>query len=347
MGGSLFQKVARKSWSYDFLRSCFKFSFTKIYCRRFITLGRKNLPVKGTPMVVVSNHQNGVTDALQILFGFPPQYRPVYLARADVFKKPAIAGILYFLRIMPIYRIRDGKDNLGENEYVFKTAAEIAQKGLPVCMFPEGMHQRIFGHVKKGFARIAFLAAEKAGFPDNFVIMPTATYYSKYYGYRATCVFAFGKPIDLADYYDEYRENPQKAFLSLAEKAEERINEAIVDIEDYNTDKSLPAASGQNKILKILKLLLLGPLAAAGFLLHAIPVFSGEYFAKKLTVKDEILRGGVEYVLCELILTTLFYFIYTALFFVFCPLALWYLYPAFVALLFVSKISWLKLRSCL
>jgi 1-acyl-sn-glycerol-3-phosphate acyltransferase len=198
--------------------------------------GAQGLPPKGTPTVVVSNHQNGLTDALLILFALPRRFVPVYMARADIFKKKWIAAILYFFRLMPIYRMRDGKENLAENEHVFATAARVIRKGLPICLFPEGMHQEghWLGAVKKGFAKIAFEAAERMNFPPDMVIVPCGNHYDGYYGYRNEVLFTFGKPIQLAPYYGQYRENPPKACLQLAHDVAERINELILNIDVNN-----------------------------------------------------------------------------------------------------------------
>ncbi|MDR1974870.1 MAG: 1-acyl-sn-glycerol-3-phosphate acyltransferase [Bacteroidales bacterium] len=194
--------------------------------------GAVSLPPKGTPIIVISNHQNGLTDALLILFALPRHFIPVYLARADIFKKKIIARILYFFRILPIFRMRDGRENLNGNEKIFREAGNIVKKGFPICLFPEGKHQEghWFGPVKKGFARIAFQAAEALNFPDNFTIVPVGNHYEKYHGYRGSIVFVYGKPIALSNYYKAYQENPQQAFAMLARDAEVAINKLILNI---------------------------------------------------------------------------------------------------------------------
>ncbi|MDR0763908.1 MAG: 1-acyl-sn-glycerol-3-phosphate acyltransferase [Bacteroidales bacterium] len=248
MNNNMFHKVSRFSLPYLFLRECFRFSFKLIYFRRFYVRTRNNngsfvkgvqgLPQKDTPIVVVSNHQNGLTDALLILFALPRRFVPVYMARADIFKKKWIAAILYFFRLIPIYRMRDGKESLSENEHIFTTAAHIIQKGLPICLFPEGMHQEghWLGTVKKGFAKIAFEAAMRMDFPQDMLIVPCGNHYDGYYGYRNEVLFTFGDPILLSGYYDMYRENPPKACLQLAHDIELCINELMLNI-DVNSLK--------------------------------------------------------------------------------------------------------------
>jgi hypothetical protein len=294
---------------------------------------------------------------------------------------------------MPIYRIRDGKNNLAENDAVFGESVKVVEAERPLCMFPEGQHQEghWMGTVKKGFARIAFQAAEKMNFPDNFMIVPVANHYEKYHGYRGRIILTFGKPIRLADYYEQYKENPQHAFLSLAGDVEKEIGKHILNIDvapeyyeaidfarkienppqkDFRKqlqqdlafmervhampEKELKEYSEKMLALKStykppcrrnwLKTVALSPLALIGFVLHAIPTLTAETLAKNLSKNNKMLRSGIEYVLSEIILTTLFYFAYTALFFVFCPVMWYWTFPVFIAMLFVTKVSWLEVR---
>ena len=234
-----FDIVEKKSFWYSFFRKWLALIFSKAYYRRFHVLHKENLPPAGTPVLMVSNHQNGLIDALAILFALPLRYVAVFLARADIFKKKNTAKILNFCKVMPVYRQRDGRDNLGENAAIFNEAAKLIAMGYPVGMFPEGQHQE--GHylapVKKGFARIAFEAAERNGFPENMLVMPVGNHYSDYFASRAKLCIRFGTPVKLSKYYDTYRDNPPKAMTLLAEEIQAAIRAQMLDIptEHYAT----------------------------------------------------------------------------------------------------------------
>lgn len=234
-----FRIVERKPFLYYFFRGWISLIFKKAYFRRFYFLQKENLPPVGTPILMVSNHQNGLLDALGIHFSLPFAYVPVFLARADIFKKAGTAKILNFCKVMPIYRQRDGKDNLGENAAIFDEAAKLMVRGYPVGMFPEGQHQdgHFLGPIKKGFARIAFESAQRNGFPDNMVILPIGNHYSDYFACRPELCIRFGKPVPLCKYYDIYRENPPRAMTLLAEEVREAIRAQMLDIptEHYPT----------------------------------------------------------------------------------------------------------------
>lgn len=234
MGMVFFKIVESRSFWYFFFRKWLTFIFRYSYYRRFYVRNLENVPRAGTPFIMVSNHQNGLIDALGILFALPLRYKVVFLARADVFKKKTAAKILNFCKIMPIYRQRDGRDNLGENQEIFDESARLLEMGFPVTLFPEGQHQEghYLGLVKKGFARIAFDAAEKNGFPSEMMILPVGNHYSDYFASRADMCITFGEPIPLSDFYPLYRENQAKAMTLLAERVRPAIQKLMLDIPD-------------------------------------------------------------------------------------------------------------------
>lgn len=227
-----FDIVENKPFGYFFCKGWLKFIFNVAYYRRVYVSGRENLPKEGKPFMMVSNHQNGLIDALAILLSMPLRYKVVFLARADVFNKKTAAKILNYCKIMPIYRQRDGRSNLGENAAIFDEAAKLVGMGYPVTLFPEGMHQEghFLGAVKKGFARIAFDAAERNGFPEDMVIVPIGNHYSDYFAMRPDLCVNFGKPIAMSAYYAPYRENPQRAMAALADDVRGGIRQLMLDL---------------------------------------------------------------------------------------------------------------------
>src|SRR6266498_554685 len=76
----------------------------------------ENVPDKG-PVIFAPNHQNALMDALAILLLVDKQ--PVFMARADIFKQKTVGAILNFLKIIPVFRIRDGASNLANNTQSF------------------------------------------------------------------------------------------------------------------------------------------------------------------------------------------------------------------------------------
>ena len=80
--------------------------------RRIDVRGKENLPKDGA-VLLAPNHTNTLMDALVML---QAQKAPtVFGARADMFKRPIIAKAMFFFRILPMVRQRDGLRNVLQN----------------------------------------------------------------------------------------------------------------------------------------------------------------------------------------------------------------------------------------
>ena len=110
------KKVEHFSLGYQIGRFWVNASYRYIYYRNVLVRGRHRF--KSTdPIIFAPNHQNALMDALVFVTSLRQQ--PIFLARADIFQGGIITWILNFLKIMPVYRIRDGYENLGKNTEVF------------------------------------------------------------------------------------------------------------------------------------------------------------------------------------------------------------------------------------
>ncbi len=132
------------------------FWHNKVFYRNIEILNIQNIPEKGH-LIFTPNHQNALMDALAVLCTV--ERRTVFLARSDIFKKPVVASILYFLKILPIYRIRDGYELLKKNKEIFqKTTDVISNEKCALVILPEGNHAgvRRLRPFKKGFCANRF-----------------------------------------------------------------------------------------------------------------------------------------------------------------------------------------------
>lgn len=245
-------------------KNLYKFSKLWAFCSIYVTAlhnlfyknivveGLENIPKNG-PIIFAPNHQNALMDPLAVLFTSKKQI--VFLARADIFKNKLIAKFLNFLKILPVFRIRDGKENLTNNDFTFNVAVKVLESGQNVGLFPEARHtdKRRLLNFKKGIPRLAFLAEEKNNFNLNIKIIPVGIYYSKYNKMRSILHVRYGKPINVNDFKDEYLESPQKAMLSLRDALEEAIKPLVINIrsiELYDTYESIRILYVKNLIKK-------------------------------------------------------------------------------------------------
>ena len=201
----------------------------RLFYRRLTVIGYEKIP-PNTPLIFAPNHQNALMDALAVLFA--SRNPVVFMARADIFKKPFIAKILNFLNILPIYRIRDGYGELGRNQEVFDATVEVLKSGTPICILPEGNHEGLkrLRPLKKGIFRIAFQAEESSQFNLNLQIVPVGIDYSDYYNAGADVMVVFGNPIKISDYAAQYRENEQITINKLVSTLSEGMRNLMIDI---------------------------------------------------------------------------------------------------------------------
>ncbi len=201
------------SLGYDLLRIHARLLHHLIH-RRVTIVGLKNIP-KNTPIIFALNHQNALMDAMALLLSSPHQ--PTWLSRADMFKNKFVSRILYFLKMSPVYRIRDGKDNLGKNDEVFELSIRVLKNNKSLAIFPEAQHtfKRQSAAHKKAVPRIAFMAEERENFELGINIVPIGLYYDYYYKWNRELLVTFGEPIKTSDYKTLYQENPGAAAITL------------------------------------------------------------------------------------------------------------------------------------
>lgn len=119
------------------------------------------MPAAGTafhapgPMLLVSNHPNSFLDA--VLLAAHTNQPICFLARGDAFTRPWHHRLLSWLYMLPIYRLAEGKAQLGKNELSFAQAHQLLLQNERIGIFIEGIckgtHQ--LQPFKKGAARIA------------------------------------------------------------------------------------------------------------------------------------------------------------------------------------------------
>jgi 1-acyl-sn-glycerol-3-phosphate acyltransferase len=137
------------------------FFLMRLFYRKIVVEGKENIPAKG-PIIFAPNHQNALMDPLAVHYGAGLQ--TIFLARADIFKIPVLRNLFYWLKIIPVYRMRDGKENLGNNDASFNVAVEVLENGRSVGIFPEAAHsnqRRLLPHAQRRVPRMAFLGRRK------------------------------------------------------------------------------------------------------------------------------------------------------------------------------------------
>lgn len=225
------KEVQKFNLAYTLLRPVVEFA-TRSHYNRFIIKGKENIPSDGD-IIIAPNHQNALMDTLLLLC---TTRKPiVYLCRADIFAKPAIANILHWLKILPVYRIRDGKENLSKNEEIFNLSKNVLIDHVPLCLFAEGRHNNKHQMLPlvKGMFRIAG-ETQKELADRPLYIVPTGIDYDEYERTQSNVIVNFGKAIDVRPFMELYHSNEPAALNAMRDTLSQSLAMQMHHIESTN-----------------------------------------------------------------------------------------------------------------
>jgi len=125
----------------------------KIFFSKRIVQLQSLFATKG-PLLLVANHPNSFLDA--IIIGAACKYPVHFLARGDAFVKKRYRFLLEGLNMIPIYRMREGREKLYLNANSFEKVQAVLNAHGIVLIFIEGicMLTHELQPFKKGAARI-------------------------------------------------------------------------------------------------------------------------------------------------------------------------------------------------
>ncbi|MDO9554675.1 lysophospholipid acyltransferase family protein [Rhodonellum sp.] len=212
-----------------------------LYYSKIHVVGRENIP-KNKAVLIIANHQNALIDP--ILIATHLNLKPYFLTRASIFKNPIVAKLLDFIRMIPIFRVRDGIENMEKNQETFDLSTKILSSKKSILIFGEGNHslKRNLRPLKKGFARIVVKTLEKD--PDlDLVILPVGINYSNHKNSGSKVRLIIGKPFSPKDYCPNHGQLVQATHAALKplvshipeanyQKDLERLIENGVDLTD-------------------------------------------------------------------------------------------------------------------
>ncbi|MCO4821574.1 MAG: 1-acyl-sn-glycerol-3-phosphate acyltransferase [Flavobacteriaceae bacterium] len=211
------------------------------YFRRINLRHLERIP-KDKPVLLLSNHQNALLDAL--IIASQTNRFSYFLTRAAVFKKPLVAKLLNSVQMLPVYRIRDGWGNIANNNAIFESCTKLLHQGNAVAIFPEGSHNlaRTVRPLSKGFTRIVFETLEC--FPEtDLQLIPLGLNFARPTLYPDSVTMCVGQPIS-GKIFMSLSKN--EATLKLKQEVQDRISQLTTDIPKANYQSDLAKLEALN-----------------------------------------------------------------------------------------------------
>lgn len=225
------KKIQDKDSFYEFLKIFVDWSVRSSF-RIYQVEGRENIPLDGS-VIWAANHTNALMDPMVLLSA--TKESKVFVARADVFKKKWVIKVLTFLKVMPIFRIRDGIKAVKHNDELIAQATDILLDGVPFVIFPEATHRPKHSllRLSKGIFHIAESVINNSKDGKPVYILPIGIEYADYFRFRTKVLVNIGKPIDVTEFVANHKDEPVPVvMLQLRDLLTERMAEQIVYIPD-------------------------------------------------------------------------------------------------------------------
>ena len=194
-------KIRRKpGLGYRLLRAYADPAFLASYSR-VQYVGLENIP-KDCAVIFAPNHTNGLMDPLAAM-SLGRRFAPmIFAARADMFRIPLLRGLLRFLYVTPVMRIRDGYSHLEENEDIMSAVSDRLCDGIPYCIMAEGTQRDRHSllPLRKGIFRVALMADDKLDERMPMMIVPVGIEYGNYYRYRTSMLLNVGRAMNVSEF---------------------------------------------------------------------------------------------------------------------------------------------------
>ncbi len=293
----------------------------RFYFRGIERNGTEHIPEEG-PFIYAVNHQNAFLDAI-IVGGLSPV--PTYfMTRSDVFKPP-FDWFLDALKMMPIYRIRDGYKSLSKNDAIFDSCKYILADKNALLIFPEGNHglEYFLRPLTKGLARISLQAQEELD--ANIKIIPVGLNYFDHFNSGHKLIVKYGTPISVDHFLADYKAHKHTGLRNITQAISEGMKETLLlptENESYPQQKHIFQRKNQKYSYSRLTALIDQPnhvkpeksykwaawIGESFSIFNFVPILLTK-FILKTKVKQKIFHGSIK--IAALILIFPFWFLLT------------------------------------
>ncbi|WP_228530355.1 lysophospholipid acyltransferase family protein [Tamlana sp. I1] len=204
------------------------------YFKKITVYHAERVPKK-QPVLILSNHQNGLIDPLIIAITCGRFF--YFLTRAKVFKKSLLAKIFNALQMIPVYRLQDGWGSISNNNAIFESCTKLLHEDDAIVIFPEGNHnlKRAVRPLSKGFTRVVLDTLEKYPATD-LQLVPVGVNYQDALKFPDSVSIYYGEPIAAQNYYSGEK---KQDVVPLKLKIQSEISELTTHIPAEHYDETL------------------------------------------------------------------------------------------------------------
>ncbi len=212
---------------YAFLRIVASTIF-KYFYRKIEYSGFENIP-KDKPVFLACNHPGGfIEPCILACISKRPFY---FLVRGDLFAKQPLRWFLEQTNEIPIFRQKDGRNNMEKNKSSFRYVNKMLALNKAIMIFSEGSTEdmKYLRPLKKGLARMAYNAWEDG---LDVHIVPIGITFSKQSSMRSDVFTRIGEPIRIADYIERFETNLNQGVKDLYYDLSERMKANMVAVDN-------------------------------------------------------------------------------------------------------------------
>ena len=185
------------------------------------------VPMDGSALIA-GNHQNAILDSMTLASSSP---RVPFTFPGPLSSIAGRAGPFFeALRMIPIYRFRDGFGKMRKNAGVFQQFVDVLRRDQWLLIFPEGNQELRYTlrRLQKGIARITFAAQEAEGWEREIPIIPVGIQYESHTDFGARLLIQFGVPISSLAFQESYARNPKEAERELTAEVFEALKPLLI-----------------------------------------------------------------------------------------------------------------------
>lgn len=195
------------------------------------------------PLLVVSNHTNGLADGGVML---DLTSRPIrYLGKYTLFDTPLVGLLCRWVGVIPVYRQKDNVPTAW-NASSFAAVHAALGRGQCIGVFPEGSSHSAprLQRLKTGTARMALGAEAEHDFALGVRVLPVGIVYDDRDRFRTRVAVRIGEPLRAADWRDPHEADPFAAATEMTDAIADALRSLSIDVdEDEDRERVLRAES--------------------------------------------------------------------------------------------------------